>query len=45
MIAVRFDAGPLGFPGFCNGASIPWFISFAQALSDAIWLKISAILS
>ena len=37
--------GPLGFLGFCNGTSIPWFISFEQSLSDAIQLKISAILS
>ena len=36
MIGLRFDASPLGFLGFCNGTSIPWFISFEQSLSDAI---------
>ena len=45
MIGLRTDAGPFGFPGFCNGASIPWFISFGQSPCDAIRLKNSAILS
>ena len=45
MIGLRIDAGPFGFPGFCNGASIPWFISIGQSPCDAIRLKISAILS
>ena len=45
MIGLRFDAGPLGFPGFCNSTSISWFIFFGQSPSDPILLKISAILS
>ena len=45
MIGLRINAGPFGFPGFCNGASIPWFISIGQSPCDAIRLKISAILS
>ena len=45
MIGLRFDTGLLGFPGFYNGTSIPWFISFGQSPSGAIWLNISAVLS
>ena len=31
IIGLRFDSGPLGFPGFCGGVKMPSFISLGYS--------------
>ena len=43
IIGLRFDSGPLGFPGFCSGVKMPSFISLGYSPVFDISFKILAI--